>query len=124
MGVVEQVQLVAKAFPLARVVAFADLSSRMILCSAGSEDLTQEHLDRLCRDAMASFDDPLASLAVEAFGDAQGALMIDAEAVRVFLRSEVEQSDVMCCICDHGIDLGGFVATLRSTLEQIGASPT
>lgn len=124
VGVVEQVHAVAKAYPLARVVAFADLSSRMILCSAGSEDLNQEHLNRLCADAMASFDDPLAALAVEAFGEAQGSLVIDADGVRVFLRSEVEPTDVMCCICDHAIDLTGFVATLRATLEQIGAQPT
>lgn len=124
MGVVDQVQAVAKAYPLARVVAFADLSSQMILCSAGNEALNQEHLNRLCDTAMASFDDPLASLAVEAFGEAQGSLVIDADSVRVFLRSEAEPTDVMCCICDHAIDLTGFVATLRSTLEQIGAQST
>ena len=123
MGVVEQVQAVAKAYPQARVVAFADLSSRMILCSAGSEDLNQEPLDRLCRDAMAIFDDPLSALAIEAFGDPQGALVIDGDSVRVFVRSEVEAMDVLCCICDPAIDLAAFVAKLRSTLEQIGAQP-
>jgi len=123
VGVVEKIQSVAKACPLARVVAFADLSSRMILCSAGSQNPTQEHLNRLCSDAVSCFDEPLASLAVEAFGEAQGSIVIDGDGVRVFLRSEAEASDVMCCICDHGIDLAGFVAKLRGTLEEIGALP-
>ena len=73
MGVSESLGAVAKAFPQARLVAFADLSSRMILSSAGSLATTQEHLDRLCDQARASFDDPLFALSVEAFGEPQGA---------------------------------------------------
>ena len=124
MSVVESIQSVAKAYPLARVVAFADLSSRMILCSAGSQNVTQEHLIKLCSDALSCFDDPLSSLAIEAFGEAQGSIVIDYDSVRVFLRSKEEASDVMCCICDPGIDLTGFVVRLQSTLEEIASIPT
>ena len=53
MGVAESLGAVVKAFPQARLVAFADLSSRMILSSAGSLATTQEHLDRLCDQARA-----------------------------------------------------------------------
>ena len=69
MGVAESLGAMVKAFPQARLVAFADLSSRMILSSAGPMKVTQEHLDRLCVQARASFDDPLFSLSVEAFGE-------------------------------------------------------
>lgn len=119
MGVIESLGAVVKAFPQARLVAFADLSSRMILSSAGSLATTQEHLDRLCDQARASFDDPLFSLSVEAFGEPHGAVVMGTDAVRVFLRSDTEPADALCCICDHGIDLAAFVAKIRDTLESI-----
>ncbi|WP_374429221.1 hypothetical protein [Tabrizicola sp.] len=115
----ESLGAVVKAYPQARLVAFADLSSRMILSSAGTLSTTQEHLDRLCDQARASFDDPLFALAVEAFGEPNGAVVMGPENLRVFLRSETEPADAMCCICDHGIDLPAFVAKIRSTLESI-----
>lgn len=119
MGVPETLGAVVKSFPQARLVAFADLSSRMILSSAGSLRTTQEHLDRLCDQARASFDDPLFSLSVEAFGEPHGAIVMGSDSVRLFLRSEFEPADALCCICDHSIDLAAFVAKIRETLEGI-----
>ena len=119
MGVNESLGAVVKAFPQARLVAFADLSSRMILSSSGTINMTQEHLNGLCNQARASFDDPLFSLSVEAFGEPHGAVIIGSDNVRVFLRSEAEPADALCCICDHSIDLAAFVAKVRETLESI-----
>jgi hypothetical protein len=119
LGVIESLGSVIKAYPKARVVAFADLSSSMILASQGADDVTQEHLDRLCRQARASFDDPLFSLSVEAFGEPHAALVVGEDSLRVFLRSESEPADAICCICEHGIDLPGFVAKIRETLDGI-----
>lgn len=119
MGVSESLGAVVKAFPQARLVAFADLSSRMILSSSGTLSTTQEHLDKLCDQARASFDDPLFSLSVEAFGEPHGAVVMGPDNVRVFLRSDTEPADAMCCICDHSIDLPAFVAKIRATLESI-----
>ncbi|MDM7931579.1 hypothetical protein [Tabrizicola sp.] len=115
----ETLGAVITAHPQARVVAFADLSASMILASQGRDDITQEHLDRLCLQARASFDDPLFSLSVEAFGEPHGAVVMGADGIRVFLRSESEPADALCCICDHGIDLAAFVAKIRVTLESI-----
>lgn len=119
MGVTESLGAVVKAFPQARLVAFADLSSRMILSSAGSMSMTQEHLDRLCDQARSSFDDPLFSLSVEAFGEPHSAVVMGPANLRVFMRSDSEPADALCCICDHSIDLGAFVAKIRDTLESI-----
>jgi len=111
-----------KAYPQARVVAFADLSSRMILASQGTQMVTQEYLERLCQEARSSFDDPLFSLALEAFAEPQAAILLGETDVKVFLRSATEPADALCCICQHGIDLGGFVATLRETLDEISGA--
>lgn len=119
MGVIENLGTVVKAYPQARVVAFADLSSRMILASQGRADVTQELLDGLCQQARSGFDDPLFSLSVEAFGEPNAAVVMGSDSLRVFLRSESEPADALCCICEHNIDLAGFVAKLRDTLERI-----
>jgi hypothetical protein len=119
LGVPESLGAVVTAFPQARLVAFADLSSQMILSSSGSMTTTQEYLNKLCGQARASFDDPLFSLSVEAFGEPHAAIVMGPEALRVFLRSETEPADALCCICDHGIDLPAFVAKIRDTLESI-----
>ena len=119
MGITEDLGAVVKAFPQARLVAFADLSSRMILTSAGPLSTTQEHLDRLCNQARVCFDDPLFSLTVEAFGEPHTAILLGDDEVKVFMRSEAEPADALCCICRNGIDLGGFVEKLRETLASI-----
>lgn len=119
MSVADSLGAVVKAFPQAKLVAFADLSSRMILSTAGSLRTTQEHLDQLCSQARASFDDPLFSLSVEAFGEPHGAVVIGHDNVRLFLRSESEPADAICCICEPAIDLAAFVARIKETLEGI-----
>lgn len=122
MGVIDSLGALVKAYPQARVVAFADLSSRMILASQGTQMVTQEYLERLCQEARSSFDDPLFSLALEAFAEPQAAILLGETDVKVFLRSATEPADALCCICQHGIDLGGFVATLRETLDEISGA--
>lgn len=119
MAVVDKLASVTAAFPQARTVAFADLSSSTVLASHGRPNITQEHLDRLCREARTSFDDPLFGLSVQAFGEPHSAVVMGPESLRVFLRSETDPADALCCLCDHGIDLVGFVAKLRQTLDQI-----
>jgi hypothetical protein len=119
VGVSESLADVVKAFPEARLVAFADLSSRMILASSGKLSINQEYLDRLCDQARSSFDDPLFALSVEAFGEPHGAIVMGSDSVRLFLRSEAEPADAMCCVCDHSIDLAAFVTKIRETLDSI-----
>ncbi len=121
MGLIENLAAACKDFPQARVVAFADLSSSTVLASQGRANVTQEHLNMLCSQARASFDDPLFSLSVEAFGDPNGAVIMDQVSVRVFLRSESDPADAICCICDHGIDLAAFVVRILEILDLLDA---
>lgn len=121
VGVVEKLAAMTAAFPQARTVAFADLSSSTVLASQGRANVTQEQLDILCRQARKSFDDPLFGLSVQAFGEPHSAVLMGPDSLRVFLRSEDDPADALCCLCDHGIDLAAFVAKLRETLQQISA---
>jgi hypothetical protein len=122
VSVIDSLGALVKAYPQARVVAFADLSSNMVLASQGTQLVTQEHLERLCEEARYSFDDPLFSLTLEAFSEPRAAILLGEAEVKVFLRSEIEPADALCCICHPGIDLGGFVERLRETLDSISAA--
>ena len=122
MGVIDGLGALVKANPQARVVAFADLSSSMILASQGPQMVTQEYLERLLKEARSSFDDPLFSLALEAFAEPQAAILVGETEVKIFLRSEAEPADALCCVCHHGIDLAGFVEQLRETLNSIAGA--
>jgi hypothetical protein len=122
VGVIDSLGALVKAYPQARLVAFADLSSSMILASQGPQSVTQEHLERLCKEARSSFDDPLFSLTLEAFGEPRAALLLGEDDVKVFMRSEAEPADALCCVCDHGIDLAGFVEKVRETLDSISGA--
>ena len=122
MGVIESLAALVKGNPQARLVAFADLSSSMILASQGPQTVTQEHLERLCKEARSSFDDPLFALTLEAFGEPKAALLLCEDEVKIFMRSETEPADALCCVCDHGIDLAGFVEKVRETLESISGA--
>jgi hypothetical protein len=122
VGVIDSLAALVKAYPQARVVAFADLSSNMILASQGPRVVTQEHLERLCQEARKSFDDPLFSLALEAYGEPGAAIQLGEAELKVFLRSDVEPADALCCVCQHGIDLNGFVTDLRATLASISGA--
>jgi hypothetical protein len=117
--VIDSLGALVKAYPQARIVAFADLSSNMILASQGPKSLTQEHLERLCKQARSSFDDPMFSLTLEAFGEPHTALVLGQDDVKLFMRSQTEPADALCCVCDHGIDLSGFVEKVRETLDSI-----
>jgi hypothetical protein len=120
--VIDSLAALVKAYPEARVVAFADLSSQMILASQGTQMVTQEYLEHLCGEARRSFDDPLFSLTLEAFSEPRASVIVGDGSVKVFLRSEVEPADALCCICGYGIDLGGFVERLQETLDSISGS--
>ena len=121
MAVSDHLGAVVKAYPQARIVAFADLSSRMVLASHGNQAVTQEKLDALCDQARIAFDDPLFSLSVEAFGEPHAAVVMAVDGEQDFLRSESEPADALVCVCDQTNDLPGFVAKIRETLEKITA---
>jgi hypothetical protein len=121
LGAIDSLAAIMKAYPEARLIAFADLSSRMILASQTRDEVTQEHLDQLCKQARASFDDPLFGLSVEAFGEPQAAVVMGQSALRVFVRSEADPADALCCVCDPALDLAAFVASLRETLDDFAS---
>ena len=42
---------------------------------------------------------------------------------RVFLRSPVDEADVLCCVCGRNVDITDAAELARSTLTEISAQP-
>lgn len=106
------------------LVAFADLSSGMVLCTSADQRPAQEDLEALCDAATASLDGELAggaSAMVEADGDINIAMTFHPGAAHVFLRSQSERNEALCCVCAANVDIAKIVDCGRSALNRIVA---
>lgn len=100
-----------------RTLAFADLSTKMILVADTGSHLPREALDRLCTQAASL----LGVNGKQVLGEQSGrtALAADTKDVHLFLRAEDEPDDVLCCVCTPEVDIEKFVADATACLHRI-----
>lgn len=125
MNIVERLDCVRQEFPECQIVAYADLSTNMILSTSTAMELRQEYVDSLCDSAVDVLGGqsslPLRG-ALGGGGDADifQVIIMESTEVHVFLRSTTSQMDALCCVCSPLIDLGAFLAGARLQLDEIG----
>lgn len=117
--VVEELDALRDGYGGCEVVAFADLSTQMILIADTQSNLPREDLDRLCAEAATS----LGSSNKCALGEVpnRAAIVANGKAMRVFLRASTEPNDVLCCICQPELDLNRFLSDARERLDRISS---
>ena len=100
-------------------LAFADLSTKMILVTDSGSNLRREALDALCAEAALL----LGANGEPPFGDrpSDKATVATTAQLRVFLRAEQEPNDVLCCICGPKMDADAFVADACACLDRISS---
>lgn len=100
-------------------LAFADLSTQMILVTDTNSRLPREALDALCAQAAKL----LGSKGKVALGENPGtlALLANKSSVRVFLRASDEPNDVLCCVCAPNVDVDKLVADASECLQRISS---
>lgn len=105
------------SFAGCETIAFADLSTQMILITNTNTSYRREALDNLCAEAALS----LGNAKKIAIGTAPSttAIVAGPDQLRVFLRAEKEPSDVLCCVTQPGVDMAAFLPAARACLEQI-----
>lgn len=104
-------------FPSCETLAFADLSTNMILVTNTESPQQREALDTLCAEAaltLGSVDNP-------SIGDttSDAAFIATKDQIKIFLRAENEPSDVLCCICGPDLDIPAFLSEARPCLQKI-----
>ena len=100
-------------------VAFADLSTQMILVTDTQSNLRREALDALCRQAAANLGTARPVLGTHPAGMA---VVTTRSAVRLFMRATDEPNDVLCCVCTPDVDVSQFIVDATACLERISKS--
>lgn len=117
--VVDDLDKLQEKFDGCETVAFADLSTQMILVTNSDTKQPREALDRLCKEAMIA----LGSDAKPSFGDtpSSAAFVATKDQLRIFLRADSEPSDVLCCVCAPHVDVASFLTDARPCLAKISS---
>lgn len=106
------------------LVVFGDLSSQITLCVSAREKQPQEQLDALCVAAANLLDSAAsqsasAALEMSCAETLNQAIVLGPTGMQVFQRSQVDDADVLACVCSLNADVELVAAQLRSTLSQI-----
>jgi hypothetical protein len=113
--------------PGCEAVAFADLATGLVLCASSGRKQPQEWFGRLCRGASELLDAEFARKASALLlGDgAQGArqaIQVADGEVRLFLRSEAEPNEALCCVCRPDVAVDLLVERARALLGHISTT--
>ncbi len=115
--VIEELDALRGTFANCKTLAFADLSTQMILVTDTNADLPREALDGLCAEAalMLGAGDKVA------LGEtsSEAALVASKDALRLFVRAQDEPNDVLCCICTPELDVETFLIDARDRLNRM-----
>lgn len=104
-------------FPGCRILAFADLTTQMVLVTNSGCAAQRETLDAVCAEAaqtFGSYDRPGFGLS-----PAGTAIIATPDQLRIYLRDTSDPADGLCCVCDHTIAVDEFVQQARACLDQI-----
>ncbi|MEL6682717.1 MAG: hypothetical protein AAFQ09_08730 [Pseudomonadota bacterium] len=115
--VVDALDALQSSFAGCETLAFADLSTQMILVTNSATTSPREALDALCKEAALT----LGTKGTIAIGSDQStaAIIAGEDQLRVFMRASEEPADVLCCVCQPDVDVAGFIPAARACLEQI-----
>jgi hypothetical protein len=91
-------------------LAFIDLSTRMALVTNSDTPESQDTLNTLCAEAA------LMLLS----GDV--ALVGTKNRLHLFLRSDTDRSDALCCICSPSTDVAKLIPTAQACLSKISGA--
>ncbi|MFQ1701034.1 hypothetical protein ACJ5NV_10600 [Loktanella agnita] len=117
--VMEALDTLEGKFAECETLAFADLSTQMILVTNTTTQLRREALDKLCSEAALA----LGTDKKVPFGQKPGgaAIVAGKGEIKIFLRASHEPTDVLCCVCSAGLDIDTFLEDARPCLDKISS---
>jgi len=117
--VADALDALQNSFDGCETIAFADLSTQMILVTNTGTSHRREVLDNLCAEAALTLGGSRKVTIGTALSST--AVVTGPEQLRVFLRAQKEPSDVLCCVFQPGLDVAAFLPAARACLEQISS---
>lgn len=108
------------------LVAFADLSSQLVLCTSAVSKPVQEELNALSQAADLALNGAVAESASGVWSDnaeppAETAMLLTGSEARVFLRAPGNPNEALVCVCAPDVPLDTVVNSGRNTLDRIQA---
>lgn len=104
------------------LVAFADLSSQMVLRASSATKRGQEEIDALTDAALLALAGPIAEGAMALTGGAPAtAVTMTKGDVHVFMRTPSGQNEALIAVCAPDADVSKVVDCGRETLERLVA---
>ena len=128
MTVSEALDAMRLDLPGCSLVAYADLSSLLVLSTSSVLKPMQEQLDALSRAAQIALDGTLAEGAAPVWEDgaagepARTALLLTETEARVILRAKGDSPEALVCVCTPDSDLGAVIARGQAALDDIQAA--
>ena len=121
MSVSDALDELRAEIPGCSLVAFADLSSKIVLTASAATNPAREELDALSMAAHLALDGALAQGAAPVLGgESSGtAMLLSASEARVFMRSPGENPEALICVCAPDCNLEVVVDCARTTLNRI-----
>lgn len=107
-----------------RTLAFADISTKMVLCVSSLDRPDQEFLDALCATAADMLDGELcqqmAPLITKATApDLQHAVVLQPDEVVIFVRSPHCREETLLGLCAPNADLNALLGELSSEIDML-----
>lgn len=124
MGVELELKQIRAASDGCSLAAFGDLRTKLVLRVSASEDWPQERLDALCHEAAQSFREADSNVLreaglSEASAPAREAVILSAQEIRLFVRSETDPNDLICCVCRSAEDVPELTQAAHRALRAI-----
>ena len=123
MNVIDHLNALRTAAPGCSLAAFGDLSTKLVLRVSSDKTWPQERLDDLCNLAARCFQqtDSKAVSADLLGGDTSlvnRAMVLEAREIKLFVRSEADPADMICCVCRSAEDLEVLTEGAKSALQD------
>lgn len=106
------------------LVAYADLSSQLVLCTSAAAKPAQEEMNALSKAAQLALDGAYAEGAApswNATAPAELSVLMTGSEARLFLRAPENPVEALMCVCAPDTDLEAAVTQARAALARIAS---
>lgn len=94
-------------FESCKTLAYADLSTTLVLATNETADIDRDTLNALCAEAKL------------VLANGHVSVIASTTEVRLFLKDPTEQNDALICLCTLQADIAQFLLTARRCLAEI-----
>jgi len=124
MDITAELDAMRADVPACALVAYADLTSQLVLSASAATSPVQEEMNALSQAAQLSLDGAFAEGAAASWGGddpAEMALLMTGAEIRLFLRSPANQTEALIAVLAPDAELEAVLSRARAALVRIGA---